>query len=133
MHIKNPERWGNKKSVIKKKLRLLKIYNARIKSPELNCLNLYISHILHMIPPLMHQCFDHTGRHRVIIMSGPKVQLSKEASLRGFVTHARGSDKPVNAFLGIPYAAPPIMDRRFKPPQPVALWDGERDATKYGE
>lgn len=38
----------------------------------------------------------------------------------------------VNAFLGIPYAAPPTGDLRWKAPQPAAKWAGERDATKYG-
>ncbi|MEV7038412.1 carboxylesterase family protein [Amycolatopsis sp. NPDC051061] len=32
-------------------------------------------------------------------------------------------------FLGVPYAAPPVNDRRFAPPQPVASWDGVRPAT----
>ncbi|HVY49471.1 MAG TPA: carboxylesterase family protein, partial [Minicystis sp.] len=36
------------------------------------------------------------------------------------------------AFLGIPYAAPPVDDRRFRAPAPHACWDGVRDATDYG-
>jgi len=38
----------------------------------------------------------------------------------------------VRAFLGMPYAAPPVGDLRWKPPQPAAKWRGARDATKYG-
>ena len=38
----------------------------------------------------------------------------------------------VNAFLGLPYAAPPVGDLRWKAPQPAAKWKGERDATKFG-
>src|SRR5690606_34616501 len=34
-------------------------------------------------------------------------------------------------YRGIPYAAPPVGDRRWKAPQPVASWDGVRDATKW--
>jgi len=37
----------------------------------------------------------------------------------------------VNAFLGLPYAAPPIGDLRWKAPQPAAKWKGDRDATKF--
>src|SRR5664280_1041889 len=38
----------------------------------------------------------------------------------------------VRAFLGLPYAAPPVGDLRWKAPQPPAKWQGVRDATKYG-
>ena len=38
----------------------------------------------------------------------------------------------VNVFLGIPYAAPPVGEFRWRPPQPVKPWDGVRDATKAG-
>ncbi len=38
----------------------------------------------------------------------------------------------VKAFMGLPYAAPPIGDLRWKAPAPAAKWKGERDATKYG-
>src|ERR1700734_2859924 len=42
------------------------------------------------------------------------------------------NDGKVGAFLGVPYAAPPLDDRRWKAPEPVAQWKGVRDATKYG-
>lgn len=38
----------------------------------------------------------------------------------------------VQAFLGIPYAAPPLGDLRLRPPRPVARWEGVRDATEFG-
>jgi para-nitrobenzyl esterase len=37
------------------------------------------------------------------------------------------------SFLGIPYAAPPVGDLRWKAPQPPASWSGTRDATKFGK
>lgn len=34
-------------------------------------------------------------------------------------------------YRGIPYAAPPVGDLRWKAPQPAAKWEGERDATQW--
>ncbi|XP_047993626.1 esterase FE4-like [Leguminivora glycinivorella] len=36
------------------------------------------------------------------------------------------------SFKGIPYAAPPVGDLRFKAPQPVIPWDGVRSAKAHG-
>ncbi|MFI5320209.1 MAG: carboxylesterase/lipase family protein [Myxococcota bacterium] len=38
----------------------------------------------------------------------------------------------VDAFLGIPYAAPPIGALRFEPPHAPAPWSGVREATAHG-
>jgi para-nitrobenzyl esterase len=37
-----------------------------------------------------------------------------------------------SAFLGLPYAAPPVGQLRWKAPQPPAAWKGVRDATMFG-
>jgi para-nitrobenzyl esterase len=42
------------------------------------------------------------------------------------------NDGKVKAFLGLPYAAPPVGDLRWKAPQPPTKWQRVRDATKYG-
>jgi para-nitrobenzyl esterase len=39
---------------------------------------------------------------------------------------------PTRTFLGIPYAAPPVGDLRWKPPAPPASWGGVRSATTFG-
>ena len=52
------------------------------------------------------------------------------ATKQGFV---RGLEaESVDIFLGIPYAAPPVGDLRWKPPQPHASWSGILSATKFG-
>ncbi len=42
------------------------------------------------------------------------------------------NDGKVKAFLGLPYAAPPVGDLRWKAPEPAPKGKGTRDATKFG-
>jgi para-nitrobenzyl esterase len=57
-------------------------------------------------------------QRQVVAVAGGQVQGSTEDS--------------VSAFKGIPYAAPPVADNRWRAPQSVAPWQGVRDATAYG-
>jgi para-nitrobenzyl esterase len=38
----------------------------------------------------------------------------------------------IDEFLGIPYAAPPVGDLRWRPPAPARAWKGLRKATDFG-
>ena len=42
-------------------------------------------------------------------------------------------DAGVHVFRGIPFAAPPVGDARWKPPMPPAAWEGVRSATEFGD
>lgn len=41
------------------------------------------------------------------------------------------AEKDLTVYRGIPFAAPPVGDLRWRPPQAVAKWDGVRDASKF--
>jgi para-nitrobenzyl esterase len=43
-----------------------------------------------------------------------------------------GANQDIHVYKGIPFAAPPVGDLRWKPPQPAAAWQGVKDCTKYG-
>jgi para-nitrobenzyl esterase len=43
-----------------------------------------------------------------------------------------GEQKEIHVYRGIPFAAQPLGDLRWKPPQPVKAWDGVRACTEFG-
>jgi para-nitrobenzyl esterase len=51
-----------------------------------------------------------------------------DAGLISGVTDSTGT----TAYLGIPFAEPPVGNLRWRPPQPVAPWDGIRVADHFG-
>lgn len=59
--------------------------------------------------------------------AAPRVRVGG-GELEG-VTVAGGQ---VQAFLGIPYAAPPVGPRRWQPPAPAPAWRGVRSAAAFG-
>ena len=50
----------------------------------------------------------------------------------GIVEGTTGKTAGVRAFLGIPYAAPPVGGLRWKAPQPVPGWSGVQKADHFG-
>jgi len=66
-----------------------------------------------------HKGWEHGERSGTVVQTG-------DGPLRGF------SRTRYDAWVGIPYAASPVGDLRFKAPQPVSGWSGVRDATHFG-
>lgn len=50
----------------------------------------------------------------------------------GEIRGTETADGSVAVFKGIPYAAAPVGDLRFKSPKPVTEWEGELDCTLWG-
>ncbi len=51
--------------------------------------------------------------------------------LEGFWTRTPGKSD-IATFLGIPYAKPPVGERRWRAPEPPASWSGVRQAKLFG-
>src|SRR6476620_10086614 len=55
-------------------------------------------------------------------------QVKTDAGVVEATTNAGG----VRAFVGVPYAAPPVGALRWQAPQPVAPWTGVKQAATFG-
>src|SRR6266550_5804171 len=51
---------------------------------------------------------------------------------KGMVEGTLTNNDQVRAFKGIPFAAPPVGNLRWQPPQPAAKWKGIRPAKDFG-
>ncbi len=51
----------------------------------------------------------------------------------GKIIGVKTPTKGVIAYKGIPFAAPPVGELRWKEPQPVVPWNGVKKADKYGD
>ena len=60
---------------------------------------------------------DHNNKGAIVTESGP---------LEGITTG------PVDEYLGIPYAAPPLGALRWTPPRSFGRWHGVFQATQFG-
>lgn len=63
--------------------------------------------------------------HQSIKKNAPEIKTNAGV-LRGV------TENNISVFKGIPYAAPPVGEFRWRPPQPVNSWEGVRDATEFG-
>jgi para-nitrobenzyl esterase len=59
--------------------------------------------------------------------SGPIVTI-ESGKLKGVVETGAS---PIRIFHGVPFAAPPVADLRWREPQPVAPWSGVRQAMEF--
>jgi para-nitrobenzyl esterase len=66
------------------------------------------------------------GVSTVAFAQAPPLVRVESGELQGVV------DDGVASFKGVPFAAPPVGDLRWRPPQPAAKWTGVRQAAEFG-
>ena len=67
-----------------------------------------------------------------VLVAASHVVSAQVKTDAGLIEGTTSADGAVRAFLGVPYAAPPVGPLRWKAPQPVAPWQGVRKATAFG-
>lgn len=67
-----------------------------------------------------------------LIASKGQAAGNQVRTVSGTVEGTTSADGKVEIFKGIPFAAPPVGDLRWKAPQPVAPWTGVRKAIEFG-
>lgn len=73
---------------------------------------------------------DNSGRPAVVKGEEPQIIVTtKVGKLKGRIESATGNRK-VYAFLGVPFAEPPLGPLRFAKPVPVKAWSGVKNAQK---
>jgi para-nitrobenzyl esterase len=67
------------------------------------------------------------------IIASREVKMNLVKTDKGYISGTIIGEygQEVNIFRGIPYAAPPIGELRWRPPQPVASWKGIRECTTF--
>ena len=61
----------------------------------------------------------------------PKVMAEDVTTANGVVNGTLGEDGTIRIYRGIPFAAPPVGDLRWREPQPAANWTGVRDGSEF--
>jgi len=61
----------------------------------------------------------------------PPQRLSGAHVETGLLASVPGASPAISVFRGIPFAAPPVGERRWRPPEPAARWEGVRTAAEF--
>lgn len=66
------------------------------------------------------------------LVSSSRVVSTRKGSVRGlYLVFDDKQMAPVEVYLGVPYASPPVGSLRFMPPVTVSPWRGIRQADRY--
>src|SRR5262245_28825926 len=76
---------------------------------------------------------SHKGAIRMAShLAGSAFSSTQVTTANGIVEGTMEASSGIRTFKGIPFAAPPIGELRWKPPQPVTNWEGVLNADRFG-
>ena len=78
----------------------------------------------HLIPTFLAAC---------LLMPVTVTAADRVAVTGGVIEGVATEDAAIRVFKGIPYAAPPVGELRWRPPAPVVAWDGALKADTWGD
>jgi len=68
----------------------------------------------------------------LLVVCGAAASAADQVKTANGVVAGTTEDNGVRAFKGIPFAAPPVGDLRWREPQPVHSWEGVKQTTQFG-
>ena len=84
----------------------------------------------------MTQKAERSGRLTIAVFLGALACIQARADQvktdKGSIEGSTSANSAIRIYKGIPFAAPPVGDLRWKPPQPAPSWAGVRKATEFG-
>jgi para-nitrobenzyl esterase len=87
-----------------------------------------------MLPAMKRIAFLFLFSGLLFVVARPSAMVPDQVRIEtGTLAGVVGTTQPtVRVFKGIPYAAPPLAENRWRAPQPAAKWDGVRNADAFG-
>lgn len=78
-------------------------------------------------------CFEDTKTDQGLLVHkySTRVVVTKYGPLRGIILQQHFNQPPVEAFLGVPYATPPLGSLRYMPPVTPSMWRSTRLADSF--
>ena len=107
-----------------KNIQFLDVYHAMLGADGLPLNDIYIEDKLHM------NAKGYTIWQKLIspllLNTNKPIAITNAGKVAGY------KDGSINVFKGIPFAAPPVGNLRWKAPQPVQAWSGVKDCIQFG-
>ena len=81
---------------------------------------------------LIMACSEQADIEILKLSVGEEKTISDVVAVNGGTIRGIAREGGLHEYLGIPYAAAPVGERRWQSPAKLVPWEGERDSTDFG-